>query len=42
MKRSVMKKNKAGDFPGGPVGDCLPMQGTQVQSLVGELKFHMH
>ena len=27
------------DFPGGPVGKTvLPLQGTQVQSLVGELR----
>ena len=27
------------DFPGGPVGkNLLPMQGTWVQSLVGELR----
>ena len=32
----------ARDFPGGPVGRiCLPMQGTQVQSLVGELRSHL-
>ena len=32
----------AGDFPGGPEGRiCLPVQGTQVQSLVGELRSHL-
>ena len=31
-----------GDFPGGPVVRiCLPVQGTQVQSLVGDLRSHM-
>ena len=30
------------DFPGCPVVECtLPMQGTQVQSLDGELRSHM-
>ena len=32
----------ARDFPGGPEGRiCLPVQGTQVQSLVGELRSHL-
>ena len=30
-----------GDFPGGPVVKTLPLQGTQFQSLVGELRAHM-
>ena len=31
------------DFPGGPAVKklLLPMQGVQVQSLVGELRFHV-
>ena len=28
------------DFPGGPVVKLLPLQGTQVPSLVGELRSH--
>ena len=36
------RKQTYGDFPGGPgVGIHLPMQGTRVRSLVGELRSHM-
>ena len=36
--REMQIKTTMRDFPGGPVGKtALPMQGAQVQSLVGEL-----
>ena len=39
---SFKKQNIPGDFPGVQwLRICLPMQGTQVQSQVGELRSHM-
>ena len=40
--KNALKISPWGDFPGGPVVKTeLPMQGLQVQSLVGELRFYM-
>ena len=40
--RRIFKVTTTGDFPGGPaVKTVLPLQGTWVQSLVGELRSHM-
>ena len=40
---TILKKSQIRDFPGGPVfkTSCLSMQGVQVQSLIGELRFCM-
>ena len=35
MKRSVLKKNKAGDFPGGPVVKTLPPNAGDTGSIPG-------
>ena len=38
-QRPLQKGKGAGELPGGPVvGTLLPLQGAQVQSLVGELR----
>ena len=38
---SIYQETRFGGFPGGPeIGTLLPVQGTQVRSLVRELRFH--
>ena len=42
QKKGKNKKGRKSDFFGGPVvKTVLPMQGAQVQSLVGELRSHI-
>ena len=42
QKKGKNKKGRKSDFLGGPaVQTVLPMQGVQVQSLVGELRSHI-
>ena len=42
QKKGKNKESRKSDFLGGPaVKSALPMQGVQVQSLVGELRSHI-
>ena len=41
LKGSISLKGVSQDFPGDPVVKTLLFQGTQVRSLVGEMRSHM-